>query len=115
MQINEALFVSLVHVQVLKQICILVARVGVVKEEDYQSLVSRVFVMYLEVMQKLQLTYSLQPAGSHGVWGLDDYHFLPYILGSSELIDHKYMKPKSIHTDDILHKVRVCLQSILQC
>ncbi|KAK4423282.1 Serine/threonine-protein phosphatase 2A activator [Sesamum alatum] len=78
------------------------ARLGVVGEEDYQALVSRVFVKYLELMRKLQLTYCLEPAGSHGVWGLDDYHFLPYIFGSSQLIEHKYMKPKSIHNEDIL-------------
>ncbi|XP_022737993.1 serine/threonine-protein phosphatase 2A activator-like [Durio zibethinus] len=78
------------------------ARMGIVKEEDYQAVVARVFVKYLDLMRKLQLVYCLEPAGSHGVWGLDDYHFLPFIFGSSQLIDHKYMKPKSIHNDDIL-------------
>ncbi|CAN4113831.1 unnamed protein product [Withania somnifera] len=78
------------------------ARLRVVNEEDYQALVSRVFVKYLDLMRKLQVTYCLEPAGSHGVWGLDDYHFLPFIFGSSQLIDHKYMKPKSIHNEDIL-------------
>ncbi|PIA52085.1 hypothetical protein AQUCO_01000158v1 [Aquilegia coerulea] len=78
------------------------ARMGVIKEEDYHGVVCRVFVKYLALMRKLQTVYCLEPAGSHGVWGLDDYHFLPFIFGSSQLIDHKYMKPKSIHNDDIL-------------
>ncbi|KVH90309.1 Phosphotyrosyl phosphatase activator, PTPA [Cynara cardunculus var. scolymus] len=78
------------------------ARLGIITEEDYQAVVCRVFVKYLELMRMLQLVYSLEPAGSHGVWGLDDYHFLPFIFGASQLIDHKHMKPKSIHNEDIL-------------
>ncbi|KAL2913525.1 Serine/threonine-protein phosphatase 2A activator 2 [Polyrhizophydium stewartii] len=77
-------------------------KLGVVAKEDYPALVLRVFWRYIDVMRSLQCSYWLEPAGSHGVWGLDDYHFLPFLFGASQLADHKYLRPKSIHDADVL-------------
>ncbi|PSR97417.1 serine/threonine-protein phosphatase 2A activator 1 [Coniella lustricola] len=49
-----------------------------------RSIVLGVFEPYLKVIRKLILTYTLEPAGSHGVWGLDDHSFMPYIFGSAQ-------------------------------
>lgn len=42
------------------------------------------FDTYYSLIRKLILTYTLEPAGSHGVWGLDDHFHFIYILGASQ-------------------------------
>ncbi|AFN83159.1 phosphotyrosyl phosphatase activator [Encephalitozoon romaleae SJ-2008] len=42
-------------------------------------------VEYFEVVRLFVTKFNLEPAGSHGIWGLDDYQFLPFLFGSSEL------------------------------
>ncbi|RCK55283.1 Serine/threonine-protein phosphatase 2A activator 2 [Candida viswanathii] len=88
---------------------------GVLVSSDYPALVLKVFTKYMEIMRHLQKTYWLEPAGSHGVWGLDDYHFLPFLFGAAQLATHPHMKPKSIHNDELVemyHKKYMYLECI---
>ncbi|RDD45373.1 Serine/threonine-protein phosphatase 2A activator [Trichoplax sp. H2] len=70
-------------------------KLEVFHESDCCSLVLQVFNRYLDVVRNLQSRYRMEPAGSHGVWGLDDFQFLSYLWGSSQLIDHPTILPKS--------------------
>lgn len=77
-------------------------KLNLISSADYKAVVLKVFITYMQAMRRIQTMYWLEPAGSHGVWGLDDYHFLPFLFGASQLAPHKYLRPSSIHDGEIV-------------
>ncbi|KAI5985276.1 hypothetical protein EDD15DRAFT_2303106 [Pisolithus albus] len=67
--------------------------------------VIRAFWRYIQVIRILQSTYWLEATGSHGVWGLDDYHFLPFLFRSAQLRGHKYLRLKAIHDNEVVDEL----------
>lgn len=80
-------------------------KIGNLHADDNVATVFLIFNKYLSIVRRLQKTYRMEPAGSHGVWSLDDYQFIPFIWGSSQLIDQpRIFPPSKFLEDDIIEK-----------
>jgi Phosphotyrosyl phosphate activator (PTPA) protein len=71
-----------------------------------------IYHQYLAVTRRLQNDYRLEPAGSHGVWGLDDYYCLSFYFGACQLdqpdllTDEAIASPRSIHDTALVRQYK---------
>ncbi|KRX71104.1 Serine/threonine-protein phosphatase 2A activator, partial [Trichinella sp. T6] len=79
-------------------------KVGYFDDTSTAVLVLRIFDAYIKLCRRLQMTYKLEPAGSHGAWCLDDYQFCPFLFGSSQLIGNSDFLPRSLCEPDIIRR-----------
>ena len=77
-------------------------KIGVLTESDKVAVGLKVFSLYMDLVRELQTVYRMEPAGSMGVWNLDDYQFVSFIWGAAQLsTDKERIKPKSISDPDM--------------
>ena len=55
-------------------------------------------------MRLIQSTYRMEPAGSQGVWSLDDYQFVPFIWGSAQLMMHPRISPDMMTQESVVEE-----------
>jgi hypothetical protein len=85
----------------------------------FKAIILSTYHQYLLVTREVQTQYWLEPAGSHGVWGLDDYHCLPFYFGACQLVEQQdssnfpshtplsslsCFSPSSIHDEQMLQE-----------
>ena len=71
-------------------------QLGLINDSDLKPIILRVFAGYLAVCRHLQRIYMLEPAGSHGVWSLDDYQMLVFYFGACQLHGNPLYSPDCI-------------------
>eukprot|EP00388_Colpodella_angusta_P005111 GDKJ01016057.1.p1 GENE.GDKJ01016057.1~~GDKJ01016057.1.p1 ORF type:complete len:480 (-),score=81.69 GDKJ01016057.1:51-1469(-) len=69
------------------------------EKNDLTASALLIFAKYIQIMRRIEIKYTLEPAGSRGVWGLDDYHFLPFLWGAAQLEWQNMIVPKDIFNE----------------
>lgn len=73
--------------------------------ERLKAVTLSIYSAYLAVTRQVQTDYMLEPAGSHGVWGLDDYYCLSFYFGACQMqaLDDnvELASPSCIHNEEL--------------
>lgn len=81
-------------------------KIHALTENDNLHTGLKIFNSYLLFVRRLQLTYRMEPAGSHGVWSMDDYQFVPFIWGSAQLAVNAPFEPHRFLEEDVIERYK---------
>ncbi|GAB0087300.1 Serine/threonine-protein phosphatase 2A activator [Sergentomyia squamirostris] len=79
-------------------------KLEVFQRTDQAAVGLQVFDTYLKFARRLQMTYRMEPAGSHGVWSLDDFQFVPFIWGSAQLAMNSPIEPAQFLDENVINR-----------
>ena len=74
---------------------------GALPPESLAAVVHVVFWEYFALVRSVIRRFSLEPAGSRGVWGIDDYQFLPFLFGAAQLVGDTQLTPQGCTSSGI--------------
>lgn len=76
------------------------------KEEDLAASGLILFVRYLKLVRRLQITYSMVPPANHGAYSLDKFQFIPFIWGAAQLCYDAPFSPRKMLDEDTVAKYK---------
>ena len=81
-------------------------KIGALEKKDEIAVGIKLVQEYIIFVRILQVTYRMEPAGTHGVWSLDDYQFIPFIWGSAQLAVNSPIEPHHFVEDETINEYR---------
>lgn len=74
-------------------------------KQDHKHLVLVLYRQYLECVRRIQVQYTIEPAGSRGAWGIDDFQFLVFLFGAAQLSYNKEIRTDDVEKKDLVEKL----------
>jgi len=79
------------------------SKLQVFTQRDLPAIAGRVCSAYFKVTNLIQTQYRLvNNSSGHGLWGLEEFRLVAFVLGAAQLRKHKFIKPRSIFSAEVL-------------
>ncbi|XP_034665471.1 serine/threonine-protein phosphatase 2A activator [Drosophila subobscura] len=81
-------------------------RAQILQEDDVAASALVIFARYLKFVRRLQVIYTMEPAGNHGAYSLDTFQFVPFLWGVAQLSHEAPFSPRQMLNADVVSRYR---------